>query len=338
MKISVIVPVYNVEKYLPQCVESIVNQTLKDIEIICINDGSNDSSKVILEKYQADDERIYILNQKNKGYGSACNAGLRLARGEYISIIESDDFIDKNMYEDMYSLAQKHNADIVKSPYYDYRDSEKDGTESISKIDWDVHYNMPKGVFQICEHPQFVYFHPSIWSCIYKRSFIQNNAISFIEAKGAGWVDNPFQIQTLCQAKKILYTDKAYYYYRLTNPSSSSNIVKLSNPFDRSDEVHAFLEETDMKVPDLLAFLYKREFSYIVTVLSSLTSEFMELGIAKILEMTKRMDKGLIYTNKEINDFERNLFEHCCSKDGIISMMEKLSDEKMNLDKVNLVN
>ena len=96
-KISVIVPVYNVENYLSQCMESIINQTLKDIEIICINDGSTDLSKEILEKFQKEDKRIILVSKSNGGYGSACNTGLSLARGEYISIVEPDDYIDKNM-------------------------------------------------------------------------------------------------------------------------------------------------------------------------------------------------------------------------------------------------
>ncbi|MCM1338279.1 MAG: glycosyltransferase, partial [Muribaculaceae bacterium] len=117
IKISVIVPVYNVEKYLSQCLESILSQSLQEIEIICINDGSTDSSYQILEKYKTLDERIIIIDKTNSGYGSACNIGLKLARGEYICIVESDDFIASNMLEDMYKLAANNLADIAKSAY-----------------------------------------------------------------------------------------------------------------------------------------------------------------------------------------------------------------------------
>lgn len=119
-KVSVIIPVYNVENYLSECLDSVLNQTLEQIEILCINDGSTDSSAGILEKYQKQDSRLSVLNRANSGYGSACNAGLRLAKGEYISIIEPDDFIDCKMFEDLYNLASTNEVDIIKSAFYEY--------------------------------------------------------------------------------------------------------------------------------------------------------------------------------------------------------------------------
>lgn len=325
-KISVIIPVYNVEKYLAQCIESIINQTLKDIEIICINDGSTDLSKDILLKYKKQDERIIIIDKANGGYGSACNTGLRLARGKYISIIESDDFIDKNMFEDLYNIAIKYKTDIVKSAYYEY----KDNTNTASKINWSKDYKMPQGVFKICDCTQLIYFHPSIWSCIYKKSFLDKNKIRFIEAKGAGWVDNPFQIQTLCLAKKIFYTDKAYYYYRLTNPNSSSNIVNIKNPFDRSDEIHKFLNEKKIEDKNLYAHLYKREMSYIDIILKGITSDLFDLAADKIFKMAKRMNKEVILNSKYVNDYEKSVYESCLSKTGILKLMKRLQEEKRN--------
>ena len=119
-KISVLIPIYNVEKYLRECLESLVNQTFQDIEFICINDGSTDSSLKILEEYAQKDSRIKIINKENSGYGASMNMGLDAASGEYIGIVESDDFVSSNMFEDLYNLAEKNNADIVKSDYYTY--------------------------------------------------------------------------------------------------------------------------------------------------------------------------------------------------------------------------
>ena len=117
-KISVVVPVYNVEKYLKECINSIINQTLEDIEIICVNDGSTDSSLEILNDYAKKDSRIIVINKSNSGYGHTMNMGLNAASGEYIGIIESDDFADKNMFEDLYKLAKEYDADIVKGDWY----------------------------------------------------------------------------------------------------------------------------------------------------------------------------------------------------------------------------
>ena len=107
-KVSIIVPTYNVENYLRECMDSIVGQTLKDIEIICINDGSTDGSLEILKNYAAKDPRIIIVDKKNEGYGVGMNIGLERASGEYIGIVEPDDFVPDNMYEDLYNLSLIH--------------------------------------------------------------------------------------------------------------------------------------------------------------------------------------------------------------------------------------
>lgn len=334
-KVSVIIPVYNVEQYLAQCLDSIVNQTLKDIEILCINDGSKDSSKEILEQYQAQDSRIIVVNKANAGYGAACNTGLRLARGEFISIIEPDDFIDNKMFEEMYNLAVKNDTDIVKSSFYEYKDSQISGEESIVKINWSEQYDMPETVFKVSDCSQLLYFHPSIWSCLYKKDFLYENNIKFVEAKGAGWVDNPFQVETLCRAERILYTDKAYYYYRLTNPNSSSNIVNISNPFDRSDEVHEFLEKNNIKDENILAHLYKREFSYIDTVLCGISKELFDFACKKIDGMISRMDENTLYKNKNVNEYEKHFYEQCKTTDGIECMMAKIKERNENIAIIN---
>ncbi len=331
-KVSVIVPVYNVENYLAECLESILAQTLRDIEIICINDGSRDKSKEILEKYQALDDRVVVVNKVNGGYGCACNTGLRLARGEYLSIVESDDFIDSNMFEDLYNLAVENRADIVKSAFYEY--SECEGKVEDRKINWSEQYKMPQSACKIKDCPQFLYFHPSIWSCLYRREFLQAHGISFVEAKGAGWADNPFQVQTLCLAQKIVYTDKPYYHYRLTNPTSSSNVVNMSNPFNRSDEVHAFLDENKVCDKNLLAHLYKREFSYIDIVLGGVTAELFDLACEKIFAMTSRMKKEIIEENDFVNDYEKWVYGLCKTKSGIETLMNDIRSRRKGVQVV----
>lgn len=331
-KVSVIVPIYNVEKYLAQCLDSILNQTLSDIEIICINDGSNDSSAEILENYRYKDSRIKAVHKENRGYGSACNRGLSVAQGEFVSIIEADDYISPNMYSDLYNIAIINNVDIVKSAYYEYSDPEDGAEYSLNKITWSKDYKMPKGqVFEIKDCSQLLYFHPSIWSCIYRREFLNRNNIRFIEAQGGGWVDNPFQIQTLCLTKKIYYTDNAYYHYRLTNPTSSSNIVNISYPFDRSNEVHHFLESEDITDINILAHLYKRELGYIHIVLGGITQPLFDKAAARIKEMITRMDNHIIYNNPYINDYEKDFYEKCKTDQGIYSIMKQLQKRDKNV-------
>ena len=113
VKVSVIVPIYNTEKYIGKCLNSLVNQTLRDIEIICVNDGSTDNSMITVRKFANNDFRIKIIEQENKKQGAARNAGMRIATGEYISFVDSDDWVDLDFYEKLYNAAKNHNFDIA---------------------------------------------------------------------------------------------------------------------------------------------------------------------------------------------------------------------------------
>ena len=112
-KFSVILPVYNVEKYLRECLESLVNQTLKDIEFICVNDGSTDSSLDILNEYAKKDSRFVIINQHNQGQGVARNNALAVAKGEYVAFVDPDDWVETNMFEELYLKFKETNVDVI---------------------------------------------------------------------------------------------------------------------------------------------------------------------------------------------------------------------------------
>lgn len=257
-KVSIIVPVYNVEKYLKQCLDSIVGQTLREIEIICVNDGSTDSSKTILQEYADKDNRIIIIDKKNSGYGASVNMGLDKATGIYVAIVETDDFLDSHMMEDLYNKAvEKGTVDIIKSSYWLFYDTE-DGKGKTENAPILSACHPPEEVFDVWTYPEIVYHHPSIWSCLYKRSFIEEHHIRFVEAPGAGWVDNPFLLETFCQAKRITWVPQAYYYYRQTNPQASSFIKDCSIPFLRTKEMLEFLNSHGIVSIDIVGSVYKR--------------------------------------------------------------------------------
>ena len=117
-KISVIVPVYNTEKYIGRCIESILNQSYKELEVIVINDGSSDGSAEIIRKYAENDSRIIFIDNKNYGVSESRNIGIRNAKGEYIQFVDSDDFIDENMLKDTLKLLEEHNVDMVITGLY----------------------------------------------------------------------------------------------------------------------------------------------------------------------------------------------------------------------------
>ena len=219
-KVSIIIPTYNVEMYLEECMESVVNQTLKDIEIICINDGSTDGSLSILKRYEKQDPRIILVDKENGGYGIGMNIGLEKATGEYIGIVEPDDFVSLNMYEDLYNKAEAYGLDFVKADFYRFK-REETGDMSLvynhlSKDPEDYHK-----VFDPSANPQTLRYIMNTWSGIYKRSFLEEYHIRHNETPGASFQDNGFWFQTFIFGKKAMILDHPYYWNRRDNPNSS---------------------------------------------------------------------------------------------------------------------
>ena len=208
-KVSVIVPVYNGKKHLDECIASICGQTMKELQIICVNDGSTDNSLEILKKWQKADSRIEIINIKNHGTGYAINTGIGAAFGEYIAEVDCDDFVDPDMYEYLYSIAD--GADVVKSGYYsyycdgrDYPYSLVDKNQTFRPIDLD--YMTRRLVFN---------FQPSFWTAIYRTEFIEDNHLYWNETPGASFQDTSiiFKINALC--RKMVWTDRSFYHWRV---------------------------------------------------------------------------------------------------------------------------
>jgi len=239
-KVSIIVPIYNVEKYLQECLESLVTQTLRDIEIICVNDGSTDSSLEIIKSYAAKDNRIKIIDKPNAGYGHSCNTGFDAAAADYVGIIESDDFADVNMFADLYELITKNDVDAVKSEWYDYTGKHKKavkGTKITSQ------FNTGK-ISSVEDKAKLIKGQPSVWSYLYKKSFLNENNIRFLETPGASFQDTSFDFKVITLAKEIYITENAYVYYRNDNAGSSVNIKGNGEfIFKEFAEIDRFLNE-----------------------------------------------------------------------------------------------
>jgi len=208
-KVSVIVPIYNVEPYLRRCLESLVNQTLKDIEIICINDGSPDKSLVILKEYAKKDERVKIINfKKNQGVSVARNSGLKIAKGEYIGFCDPDDYVDLDFYEKLYKLAQSKNADIAKA----VRKRMDIGTNTEFIESMNKHILKHKG-----------YFTHQFQTAIYRNKMLKKHRVKF----PVGIITNQdvcFLVHAVIVAKNIYLLNNVFYHYIRRNNSSSSDI------------------------------------------------------------------------------------------------------------------
>lgn len=213
-KVSVVVPIYKVEKYLRECVDSILRQTLKDIEIILIDDGSPDACPQIIDEYAKQDKRVIALHQKNSGYTAAVNRGIELARGEYIGIIESDDWIESDMYEKLYAHAKKYDTDITKGMFTIYNSSLPSGArDEVFRNPSGVDLSLaPDGAFTIAKWPRLLAFHASIWSSVYKSSFVKR--IKVPETAGASYQDFPFMIDVMTKAKRISVVRKPLVHWR----------------------------------------------------------------------------------------------------------------------------
>lgn len=218
--VSVVVPIYNTEKYLRQCVESILRQSYKNIEIILVDDGSTDSSSQICDKYASQDGRVKVIHQLNGGLGKAYNNGIAAAAGEYIGIVESDDFIEADMYEKLLIPAQKYGVDIVKCDFYNYN-SFKNSPDTARNVMRNV---APENKsFTISDYPGLLSIHSSIWAALYKADFIKN--IKFSETKSASYQDFPFMMEALMRADKIAVVHDHLLHYR-QEPGNMSSITR----------------------------------------------------------------------------------------------------------------
>ena len=224
IKVSVIVPVYNVEKYLRQCLDSLVNQTLKEIEIICINDGTKDNSVEIINEYVKKCPNIILINQENQGLGMARNNAMKHAKGDYIAFVDSDDWVDTDMYEVLYNKAIETDADIVECDYrmvFENSTKIKNRTLFGSLHTWKKFPIVCGKIFdwKYVKTQVFNGLRCMVWNRLYKRSLIFNNNLTFPKGKGE---DYPFSLDAVLSAKSIVHCGKILYNYRIREASISN--------------------------------------------------------------------------------------------------------------------
>lgn len=312
--ISVIVPVYNADDYLEECLQSLLGQTYPSLEIIAINDGSTDNSLETLRRYEAVDSRIRVIDKPNTGYGHSVNCGLDAATGYFVSIVEPDDIASKNMYAALISAVHCANEtppDIVKGSYWNYfaPDGAKPYAEASNLMNC-----MPKETSEISikNNCEMLYHHPSIWSALYRTGFLRESGIRMIEAPGAGWADNPFFFETMLQAQRILWTPYPVYYYRQDNPNASSKQLSYQLPFERMRDLRGIYRRLNITDATLLGCLYHREFSYMKSLLEKFRYPDTDPQFHKlILETLDTMDEDIVFSsvrgmNADFQEFYRN--------------------------------
>lgn len=252
-KVSVIVPVYNVEKYLKQCLDSIVNQTYKNLEIIIVNDGTKDNSMKIVEEY-LQDKRIKVINKKNGGLGSARNRGIEEATGDYISFVDSDDYIDLNMYEKLINVIRGEEIIIFNHSRFD------DITGEIVKKNYTKESKMKKLEKRI----NYLYsnIENSCWNKIYKADFIKKNKFRFMEIL---YEDVCWNIEVFYKAEKVRLLNEDFYFYRVNRKNS---IMEKSKGKDK--KFLEFQKKSYKEIFERLNYLIEKnnEFGKIIYLLS----------------------------------------------------------------------
>ena len=219
-KVSVIMPSLNVEPYIRECINSVVNQTLQEIEIICVDAGSTDGTLEVLEEYARQDQRITIIHSDKKSYGYQMNIGIAGARGEYIGVVETDDYIEPEMYDVLYKVAKEHSLDLVKADYRRFTHQDGNRVFTPGKIVEAGQYDKildPSSTIEFFQSGKSIY----TWAGIYNARFLREYNILHNETPGASYQDNGFWFQVFSQAKRAMFIQTPLYNLRRDNPGSS---------------------------------------------------------------------------------------------------------------------
>lgn len=262
-KLSIIVPVYNVEKYLPKCLESLIKQTLKDIEIICVNDGSMDNSLTILKEFASKDSRIRIINNQHQGVAKTRNTGIEQSTGEYIGFVDSDDYIDIDFFEKLYNSATKSNSDIAIASILKHKNFFNIYNAKYTKEEIAITI---QDKIKLCEDKKHFFFYA--WNKIYHSGFIKENNIKFSE--GQIYEDVMFAIKALYYSNKIISVYGTKYHYiehenSLTKYKDKTG-EKEQDLIKAYSELQEFCNSKNIEIPERLNYYTKENFGFILNL------------------------------------------------------------------------
>ncbi len=306
--VTVIVPCYNVERFLDQCLSSVLANDRVRLEVIVVNDGSKDGGLAVMRRFEEADSRVHVIDKPNGGYGMGFNAGLANAHGTYVAVVEPDDYVRPHFYDEAFAFARSFSElpDVVKTPYVRVTMPETP-RERLYHCAYYDRIHPDRQPFVLHDEPRLIQHHPSIWSALYRRGFLEEKGIAMMEVPGAGWVDNPFLVETLCQAERIVFLNKEFYCYREDLPGSSSMLKTTGLAFERWNQMADILERLGVDDPGILAAHCVRGFTY----LSGIMEEANVAGSPAEDEMRRmfaRMDPALVLASRYIDGGRKRLF------------------------------
>ena len=296
-KISVIVPVYNVEKYLGKCLNSIISQTFSDIEIICVNDGSTDNSETILKTFQQKDDRIKIINKKNGGLSSARNVGMEVATGEFISFIDSDDWVDKTMLEKMYNNITNLNTDISICAVHNFDEQKQQIDDSLPYFTLELFdETFDNKPFSYLETKDFIMdVCVMAWNKLYRKSFLDECNAKFPD--GLIFEDGPFFFSIFFKTQKISIVRDFLYYYRINRTGSilQKHNEKLMHIIDIVNLMYEQISQTPIW-EEIKHTFYKKKADDIFYRYQLIPRKFKK-------KFAKKFKDESCFANKELFDF-----------------------------------
>lgn len=304
IEISILMPIYNASTYLRQSLDSVTNQTLTNIEIICINDGSTDNSLEIIREYAEKDSRIVIIDKPNSGYGDSMNRGLDIAKGKYIAILEPDDWYETSMLKTLYGLAIQNNLDVIKCDFYQYSNQTRQNKQ--------CHLFKPSQCDKVISNDEdnFIYsLQPSIWSAIYKQNFLNKNNIRFLDTPGASYQDTSFNFKVFTLAKRVMFINTPLIHYRIDNNQSSiNNIAKKLPHIDKEyDEIDKFIVNNNLSDKLGMVAIACRYKTYL-WAMEQLPTKILPSYIYKCSQNIR-----LALSSHNFSTYDRNLLRGCLS-------------------------
>lgn len=305
VKITVVVPVHNSEKYLKECLESALSQSFKDIEILCIDGGSKDASFEIIKKIQEKDDRIVYISDSDTGYGHKLNIGIGKARGKYISILESDDRMGIEMLERLYEIAQQYDADIVDADYYNFfNHGGKEYFERVIKYSKLDCYNH---LINFADFAEKEIVTSGIWTALYRKEFLEQQNIYLNESEGASYQDASFLFLTSILAKNVYHLSIPLYQYRVDNVGSSvKDDRKIFEIIYEMEFLKNDLEKRDIHDQSVWKLYYIRKYNAFYWNYCRLSPHSKEIFLKEYLkELELDIQRGVI--NRE--NFTGSLYE-----------------------------
>lgn len=291
-KVSVLVPICNVERYLEECLDSLAAQSFIDFEVLCINDGSTDGSLAIIHRYMEADARFRVIDKPNSGYGASMNMGLANAIGEYIAILESDDFFEPNALELLVDAAERNQSDVVKADFYLYWSTPQERDELFRIVD---EQEVGRTVRPIDDLAIF-FRKPSIWSALYRTNFLKDNGIDFLETPGASYQDAGFNFKVWASAARATFIADAILHYRQDNEKSSVNSsAKVYCVCDEYASMASFVNDRLEGDPRLMGILECMKFDSYMWNYDRLSGDLRGVFIVRASsEFADDLDKGLV--------------------------------------------